>query len=58
MTLTAGEHKYPSWSPDGRYLAFTVRTGEAHKIGVMNANGSNIRLLCPGINPAWSPFME
>ncbi len=58
MTSTGGEHKYPSWSPDGRYVAFTVKAGGTHKIGIMTANGSNIRILCDGINPAWSPVVE
>ena len=49
----------PSWSPDGRRIAFvTDRDGNA-EIAVMNADGSNVQRLttAPGMDlqPAWSP---
>jgi tricorn protease-like protein len=32
-TLTeAGEYWYPTWSPDGRHIAYSIRTG--HRIGI------------------------
>ncbi len=58
LTTQGGEHKHPSWSPDGRYLAMTVKSGGVNKVAVMNANGTNLRILCEGSNPAWSPFLE
>jgi len=58
LTSQGGEHKHPSWSPDGRYLAMTVKSGGVNKVAVMNANGTNLRILCEGSNPAWSPFLE
>ncbi len=58
LTAQGGEHKHPSWSPDGRYLAFTLKSGGSSKIAVMNANGTNIRILCEGSNPSWSPYLQ
>jgi len=58
LTGEGGEYKHPSWSPDGRYLACTLSRRGVNKIAVMNANGTNIRVLCEGANPAWSPMLE
>ena len=55
VQITTAGGKYPSWSPDGRYLAFTLGS---NRLGIMNANGGNIRILGNGANPAWSPVME
>lgn len=59
--LTSGppDDLSPSWSPDGRQIAFTsTRDGNA-EIYVMNANGSGLVNLTrnPGqdFSPAWSP---
>jgi Tol biopolymer transport system component len=45
----------PAWSPEGRRLAFDLNG----RIGVMNGDGSDVRLLSfPGVpasRPAWSP---
>jgi Tol biopolymer transport system component len=56
----------PAWSPDGRQIAFTdhpdsFRTGTGAAIHVMNADGSNVRVLTdtstigPARDPSWSP---
>jgi TolB protein len=62
-----GHHyvEYPSWSPDGRHIAFMAQepgatgTNPDYNIFVMNADGSGVRRLtnAPGEDgwPAWSP---
>ncbi len=48
----------PTWSPDGTKIAFVSDKTGSPKIYVMNADGSNQRLITPhGYNtdPAWSP---
>lgn len=51
----------PAWSPDGGTIAFaTARYGcaDCFKLAIMNADGSSVVQLGPGIDgwdPAWSP---
>jgi Tol biopolymer transport system component len=47
----------PTWSPDGRYIAFqSDREGESQEIWVMEADGSNPRRLTDmrAVHPSWS----
>lgn len=43
----------PTWSPDRKRIAFGDH--ETGMIGVMNANGKNLRWLVKGDSPSWSP---
>lgn len=43
----------PTWSPDRKRIAFNDH--ETGLIGVMNANGKNLRWLVKGDFPSWSP---
>jgi TolB protein len=45
-----------TWWPDSSRLAFTSRVGDyPYYIGVVNADGSGLRELTTGWDPAWSP---
>ena len=52
---------YCSWSPDGKQLAFQQFSGEfgsTSRLCVMDADGTNGRILVPNLNvqsPSWSP---
>lgn len=49
----------PSWSPDGKQIAFSSRREGVFQIYVMNSDGSNVRRLTKNnsenSNPAWAP---
>ena len=59
LTRHPEEDKMPSWSPDGKKIAFvSMRNGGRNQIHVMDSNGENIRRITEGafdLNPAWSP---
>jgi Tol biopolymer transport system component len=50
LTYSGGAH--PSWSPDGRLIAFE----RAGYVWVMHANGKHQRRLVRGTQPAWQPL--
>ncbi len=54
------EDSQPTWSPDGKWLAFTRTTDgrRSFQIYVMRANGTGVRRITRGrfdTDPAWSP---
>jgi Tol biopolymer transport system component len=57
LTFT-GLNREPSWSPDGKQIAFIRQTSTEH-LWVMNANGSNQHAITtkyvPDEYPTWSP---
>ncbi|MEX1182779.1 MAG: hypothetical protein WEF86_06055 [Gemmatimonadota bacterium] len=60
LTQDPANGMYPSWSPDGRRLAFMSWRNGATQIFVMNADGSDQRRVVAmpegdAIDPRWSP---
>ena len=59
LTKHASHDEDPTWSPDGRKIAFTSRRDGGSNIYVMDADGKNVHKLTnhPGAHsePAWSP---
>jgi TolB protein len=59
---TTGDNEDPDWSPDGRYLTFatTFGKGPVFNIGLMRADGSNVRQLTSSrggdFEPTWGPL--
>lgn len=60
LTSDPANGMYPSWSPDGKELAFMSWRNGRTEIFLMNADGTNQRLLASSalgsaIDPRWSP---
>jgi TolB protein len=57
-----GTNDSPSWSPDGRYIAFASRRDGTTGIYVMLADGHGKRRLTPkdkeADSPRWSPYLR
>ena len=54
-----GNFVAPSFSPDGRYIAFnSARSGQPSDIYIMNADGSSQRQLTSDPEPDWQPRWE
>jgi TolB protein len=53
---TIGDMRNPSWSPDGRRIAFTSVNGDYHQhVYVMDSDGRRPSRLASGADPDWSP---
>jgi TolB protein len=53
-----GSYLSPSWSPDGKYIAFVKRSKGNYYIGVMNTDGTGERMLASDHMidyPSWAP---
>jgi Tol biopolymer transport system component len=50
-----GQRALPTWSPDGKWIAFNIWRGESHRLYVIRADGSHLRRLVDGTFPSWSP---
>ena len=59
LTQHPARDSHPSWSRDGRKLAFVSRRDGNSEIYVMNADGSGLRNVTRApsddLDPAWSP---
>jgi TolB protein len=55
-TGTVGHDHSPSWSPDGRWIAFASQSSGGSAVYAIRADGFGRRLLArDGTAPAWSP---
>ncbi len=60
VRISSGEGRYitPAWSPEGDLIAFSKIIDDQYHIGIMNADGSQERLLTTAYvdeAPAWAP---
>jgi TolB protein len=62
LTHASGNDNFPSWSPDGRYIAFSSTRSGGSQIYIMLFNGQNpvqvTRMGGEQSSPAWSPWMK
>ena len=57
QTILTDDGSSPTWSPDGKIIAFTTWSGGKHTINSISADGSNRTLISyeGGFGPRWSP---
>jgi len=58
LTWNSGSNENPSWSPDGRHIAFSSTRSGKNAIYLMDTHGENVKKLPLGGScqtPAWSP---
>jgi len=61
LTKNPADDAIPSWSPDGKKIAFISKRDGNPEIYIMNADGSEQERLTNNpawdVNPSWSPFL-
>lgn len=55
LTSASGENRFPVFSPDGKTITFTSSRNGRDQIWLMNADGSNPRLMANGCSSTFSP---
>jgi TolB protein len=61
LTNNAGNNEHPTWSPDGKLIAFSSNRSGTYQIYIMRKDGANVtRITNSGENtaPTWSFFNE
>lgn len=59
LTVDSASHRHPTWSPDGKWIAFAATYSNRTELFKMDANGDSAIQLTQGVgfrgSPAWSP---
>lgn len=56
VTQSPGDDIHPTWSPDGRYLAYCARArDEDWQLWIMDVKSHTFTNIGPGMYPEWSP---
>jgi len=55
VTPSGRDDTSPSWSPDGRHVAFSFYNGRRERVAVLDLRSGRVQDLGDGFNPDWSP---
>jgi TolB protein len=61
LTSNAGNNEHPTWSPDGKLIAFASDRGGNYQIYIMRKDGSGVTRITNGTentSPTWSWFFD
>ena len=61
LTSNAGNNEHPTWSPDGKLIAFASDRGGNYQIYIMRKDGSGVTRITNGVentSPTWSWFFD
>jgi TolB protein len=48
-----GYNTAPSWSPDGKRVAFNARSGGSFSVAILDLQGGSVRTVADGEGPVW-----
>jgi Tol biopolymer transport system component len=55
LTHTSSCERAPSWSPDGRRVAYELHDDRGPRIALVGSDGQHMRTVGRGTNPTWAP---
>jgi TolB protein len=53
VTSSEESINFPSWSPDGKWLAVEVKRGETTSVGIVSKDGGPVELLTEALGQSW-----